>query len=82
MRVARPNRRYQAALWIDRRLGPLLCALLVGWRQLFRAPAPLPPPESVKKILVLKLWGMGLSPVPEVPATSLHEERGEGAVLG
>ena len=24
MRVARPNRRYQAALWIDRRLGPLL----------------------------------------------------------
>jgi adenylate cyclase len=30
----------------------------------------------------LKLWGMGLSPVPEVPATSLHEERDEGAVLG
>ena len=59
VRVARPNRRYQAALWIDRRLGPLLCALLVGWRRLFRTPAPLPPPESVKKILVLKLWGMG-----------------------
>jgi len=59
VRVARPNRRYQTALWIDRRVGPLLCALFVGWRRLFRAPAPLPPPENVKKILVLKLWGMG-----------------------
>jgi adenylate cyclase len=30
----------------------------------------------------LKLWGMGLSPVAEVPATSLHENRDEDAVLG
>jgi ADP-heptose:LPS heptosyltransferase len=59
VRVARPNRRYQAALWIDMRIGPLVCALLVGWRRLFRTPGPLPPPESVKKILVLKPWGMG-----------------------
>lgn len=59
VRVARPNRRYQAALWIDRRVGPFLCALLVAWRRVFRAPAPLPPPENVRKILVLKLWGMG-----------------------
>ena len=57
--VARPNRRYQLALWIDRRLGPLLCVLLVVWRRIFAAPAPLPAPESVSKILVLKLWGMG-----------------------
>ncbi len=59
MRLARPNRRYMAALWIDMRIGPLVCALLVGWRRLFRSVAPLPPPESVKKILVLKPWGMG-----------------------
>jgi adenylate cyclase len=30
----------------------------------------------------LKLWGMGLSPVPAVPATSLRAERDEDAVLG
>ena len=30
----------------------------------------------------LKLWGMGPSPVPAVPATSLRAERDEGAVLG
>jgi lipopolysaccharide heptosyltransferase II len=59
VRVTRPNRRYQAALWIDRRIGPLLCALLVAWRRVFRAPSPVSPPESVRKILVLKLWGMG-----------------------
>lgn len=59
MSVARPNRRYQLALWIDRRLGPLLCVLLATWRRAFGAPAPLPAPESVEKILVLKLWGMG-----------------------
>jgi lipopolysaccharide heptosyltransferase II len=59
VRVARPNRRYQAALWIDMRIGPLVCALLVGLRKLFHAPGPLLPPERVKKILVLKPWGMG-----------------------
>jgi len=57
--VARPNRRYQLALWIDRRVGPLLCLLFVAWRRVFFVPAPLPAPESVSKILVLKLWGMG-----------------------
>ena len=30
----------------------------------------------------LKLWGMGLSPVRAAPASSLHAERGEDAVLG
>ena len=30
----------------------------------------------------LKLWGMGVSPVPAVPATSLRAERDEDAVLG
>ena len=59
MSVARPNRRYQLALWIDRRVGPILCVLLVAWRRVFGVRAPLPAPESVSKILVLKLWGMG-----------------------
>jgi hypothetical protein len=57
--VARPNRRYQLALWVDRRVGPILCVLLVAWRRLFGRGAPLPAPENVSKILVLKLWGMG-----------------------
>ena len=30
----------------------------------------------------LKLWGMGLSPVAAVPATSVRSERDEDAVLG
>ena len=59
MSVARPNRRYQLALWVDRRVGPILCVLLVAWRRLFRRETPLPAPENVSKILVLKLWGMG-----------------------
>jgi ADP-heptose:LPS heptosyltransferase len=59
VRVARPNRRYQIALWIDRRLGPVLCALLAAWKRARRARAPLPARESVERILILKLWGMG-----------------------
>jgi lipopolysaccharide heptosyltransferase II len=59
VRLARPNRRYQIALWIDRRVGPVLCALLVLWCRLRPARAPLPAPERVEKILILKLWGMG-----------------------
>jgi lipopolysaccharide heptosyltransferase II len=78
VRVARPNRRYQAALWIDRRVGPLLCALLVAWRKLVRSPAPLPAPESVEKILVLKIWGMG-SIVLASPLLERLRERHPGA---
>ena len=68
MRVSRPNRRYQTALWIDRWVGPPLCALLLGssklasvlrpGRRLASLP-PLPPLDRVEKILVLKMWGMG-----------------------
>jgi lipopolysaccharide heptosyltransferase II len=57
--VARPNRRYQLALWIDRRVGPALCALFVVWSRVFGGKTALPAPENVSKILVLKLWGMG-----------------------
>jgi lipopolysaccharide heptosyltransferase II len=56
----RPSRRrYEIALWIDRRVGPLLCTLLLGAKRLFggrRTPAP---PEEVSRILLLKMWGMG-----------------------
>ena len=58
MRVSRPNRRYQLALWIDRRLGPPLCAGLLAAKRLFRR-SPALPPEPVRRILVLKMWGMG-----------------------
>lgn len=59
MRASRPNRRYQIALWIDRSIGPPLCALLLLGKKLLRSRGRLPPPEDVSKILVLKMWGMG-----------------------
>ena len=59
MRPARPNRRYQIALWLDRHIGPVLCTLLFVVRRLTgRRPAP-PEAERVEKVLVLKFWGVG-----------------------
>ncbi len=56
----RPSRRrFEIALWIDRRVGPLLCAILLGVKRLFGRRRAAPPPEEVRKILLLKMWGMG-----------------------
>jgi len=50
---------YSVALWIDRHIGSVLCALLLGWKKALRARrAPLAP-EEVEKVLLLKMWGMG-----------------------
>jgi ADP-heptose:LPS heptosyltransferase len=59
VRPSRPNRRYQAALFIDRRLGPVLCALLLVAKRLARRRAPELDPAEVRSVLVVKLWGMG-----------------------
>jgi len=56
---SRPNTRYQVALWIDRWIGPPICAVLLGARRLFDGRAGRPAPDSVRRILVLKMWGMG-----------------------
>jgi lipopolysaccharide heptosyltransferase II len=50
--------RFQKALWIDKWVGPALCAALVAAKRLLRRRAPVPP-ETLDKVLVLKLWGMG-----------------------
>ncbi len=57
MRPARPNRRYQLALAIDRWAGRLLCGALLPLRRLRRSSAL--PPADVRKVLLVKLWGMG-----------------------
>lgn len=59
MRPARPNKRYQAALWIDRRLGPPICAVLFYAKRLLRRGRPAPALEAVRRVLVIKMWGMG-----------------------
>ena len=59
MRVPRSNRLYSASLWIDRYLGPLLCALLLGWKKILSTRREAPAAEEVKKVLLLKMWGMG-----------------------
>ena len=54
----RPSRRrYDIALWIDNRLGPLLCWLALGAKRLLRRRSL--PPERVRRVLLLKMWGMG-----------------------
>jgi lipopolysaccharide heptosyltransferase II len=78
VRVSRPNRRYQIALFIDRWVGPPLCAALLAVRVLRGRRAPLPPPERVSRILVLKLWGMG-SIVLATPLLRRLRERHPGA---
>lgn len=51
--------RFQRALWIDKWLGPVLCTALVGVKRLVRRPAAGPPSDPVRRVVVLKLWGMG-----------------------
>ena len=59
MAHSRPaGRRYELALWVDRRVGPALCALLLAARNLFRRRRD-PSPDPVRKVLLLKFWGMG-----------------------
>lgn len=59
MRVPRSNRLYSVALWIDRHIGSLLCALLLGWKKALRTRRTSLAPEDVEKVLLLKMWGMG-----------------------
>jgi lipopolysaccharide heptosyltransferase II len=57
---SRPSRRrYELQLWIDRRVGPLLCAILLGVKRLSRRPRTAPSPDAVRRILLVKFWGMG-----------------------
>lgn len=60
MQDPRPGRRrFEIALWVDRRVGPVLCAILLGAKRLFGRRGGAPPPDRVRKILLLKMWGMG-----------------------
>src|SRR4030042_3023586 len=60
MQDPRPRRRrYESALWIDRRIGPVRGAILLGVKRLSGRRDTPPPPERVRKILLLKMWGMG-----------------------
>ncbi|MGI9590088.1 MAG: glycosyltransferase family 9 protein [Myxococcota bacterium] len=54
----RPSRRrYDIALWIDNRIGPVLCWLALGLKRLL--PRETAPPERIRRVLLLKMWGMG-----------------------
>ncbi len=59
MQPVRRSGRLRIALWIDKWLGPLICRVLVVFKWLRRDAGPLPLAEDVRKVLVLKLWGMG-----------------------
>jgi lipopolysaccharide heptosyltransferase II len=59
MRVTRSNRLYTVALWIDRYVGSTLCALLLGAKKLFGGRRDPLPAADVRKVLLLKMWGMG-----------------------
>jgi len=61
MPPARPNRRFNLALAIDRWVGGVLCVSLLGLLRMLRRRAPAEPPLSseVRKVLVVKMWGLG-----------------------
>lgn len=59
MQPVRRSGRLRIALWIDKWLGPLICRVLVVFKRLRRDAGHLPLAEDVRKVLVLKLWGMG-----------------------
>jgi lipopolysaccharide heptosyltransferase II len=61
MRPARPNRRFNLALAIDRWLGGFLCVSLLALHQLYRGrrePTRLAD-DDIHRILVVKMWGIG-----------------------
>ena len=55
MTPARPNRRYQIALWLDRSVGPVACGALALAKR-FRKPRA---SAGVRRVLVVKFWGIG-----------------------
>jgi len=59
MRPARPNRRFQAALTVDILLGPVLCHALAALKPLLRRSRPVDPDAPVRKVLIVKMWGLG-----------------------
>lgn len=60
MASTRPrSRRYELQLWIDRRIGPPICALLLLVKRLLRGDGEDLPPEKVQRIQLVKFWGMG-----------------------
>jgi lipopolysaccharide heptosyltransferase II len=70
MRGVRSNRLYAVALWIDRYVGSTLCALLLVTKRAFGGRRRFPSDAEVRKVLLLKMWGMGsivlASPLLEV----------------
>lgn len=75
----RPSRRrYEIALWIDKRLGPLFCALALGLKRTLGTRRVAPPSAGVERILLLKMWGMG-SIVLATPLLTRLRERYPGA---
>ena len=81
MAAKRPSRRrYDIALWIDNAVGPALCALLLAWKRVFRRRRSPPDPQSVQRVLLLKMWGMG-SIVLASPLLERLRERYPGAQI-
>jgi lipopolysaccharide heptosyltransferase II len=59
MSSPKPGWRYRTALWIDKWVGPVLCASLIPLKALRRSKPSELGPENVRKVLVIKMWGMG-----------------------
>jgi lipopolysaccharide heptosyltransferase II len=59
VRPAHPNRRFQAALAVDKYVGPVLCWLLVAARPLLRGSRGKGSDRPIEKILIVKMWGLG-----------------------
>ena len=78
MRASGPNRLYSIALWVDRYVGSALCAGLLGVKKLMRGERPPLAAEDVRKVLLLKMWGMG-SIVLATPLLEAIRQRYPGA---
>ncbi|HYB12482.1 MAG TPA: glycosyltransferase family 9 protein [Myxococcota bacterium] len=59
MKAARPNRSYRTALFLDRRIGPLVCAFLALGKPVRHALRSLRQDQPVRKVLIVKFWGIG-----------------------